>query len=48
MTYWYIVNRQPICPICKQKITEHTELQDKICKMITLLTWSSLFVIKGL
>ena len=36
MSYWYIVNRQPICPICKQKITEHTEFQDKICKMITI------------
>jgi len=30
------VNRQPLCPICKQKIAEHTELQDKICKMITI------------
>jgi hypothetical protein len=36
MSYWYIVNRQRICPICKQKITEHTELQDKICEMITV------------
>jgi NADH dehydrogenase/NADH:ubiquinone oxidoreductase subunit G len=36
MTYWYIVNHQLICPICKQKITEHTEFQDKICKMITV------------
>jgi hypothetical protein len=23
-----LVYCQPICPICKQKITEHTELQD--------------------
>jgi hypothetical protein len=32
----YIVNRQAMCPICKQKFIEHSELQDKICKMITI------------
>jgi hypothetical protein len=25
-----------MCPICKQKFIEHSELQDKICKMITI------------
>jgi hypothetical protein len=24
------------CPICKKKMSEHSELQDKICKMITI------------
>ena len=24
------------CPICRQKFTEHSELQDKICKIITI------------
>ena len=25
-----------ICPICKNKLKEHSELQDKICNMITV------------
>jgi len=30
------VNHKPMCPICKKKLIEHSELQDKICKMITI------------
>jgi hypothetical protein len=30
------VNRQPKCHICKHELIEHSELQDKICKMITI------------
>jgi hypothetical protein len=30
------INRGAICPICKKKLIEHSELQDKICKMITI------------
>ena len=25
-----------LCPICKKKLSEHSELQDKICKMIMI------------
>ena len=25
-----------ICPICKNKLTEHSKLQDKICNMIII------------
>jgi hypothetical protein len=25
-----------LCPICKNKLTEHSELQDKICNMIII------------
>jgi hypothetical protein len=25
-----------ICPVCKNKLKEHSELQDKICNMITI------------
>ena len=25
-----------MCPICKKKFIEHSELQDKICEMITI------------
>ena len=25
-----------ICPICKNKLKEHSELQDKICNMIII------------
>ena len=24
------------CPICKKRFNEHSELQDKICRMITI------------
>jgi hypothetical protein len=30
------MNRGAICHICKKKLIEHSELQDKICKMITI------------
>jgi hypothetical protein len=30
------MNREVKCPICKMKFTEHSEFQDKICKMITI------------
>jgi hypothetical protein len=30
------MNPQTMCPICKKKLIEHSELQDKICKMITI------------
>jgi hypothetical protein len=30
------VNHKPMCPICKKKFIEHSELRDKICKMITI------------
>jgi hypothetical protein len=33
----YIVNNSKnFCPICKRKLIEHSELQDKICEMITI------------
>ena len=28
------VGKETKCPICKKKFIEHSELQDKICKMI--------------
>ncbi len=31
-----VVNSKNICPICKTKIVEHSEFQDKICRMITV------------
>jgi len=36
LAYCNVVASQAKCPICKQKFTEHSELQDKICKMITI------------
>lgn len=30
------MNYNPMCPICKKKFIEHSELQDKICRMITI------------
>ena len=41
MTYWYIVNLQPMCPICKKILIEHSEFEDKICKMITIKEFSN-------
>jgi hypothetical protein len=33
----YILNNSKnFCPICKRKLFEHSELQDKICEMITI------------
>jgi hypothetical protein len=30
------MNHGATCPICKKKLIEHSELQGKICKMITI------------
>ena len=30
------MNSQTMCSICKKKLIEHSELQDKICKMVTI------------
>ncbi|MGZ8886938.1 MAG: hypothetical protein ACXW1A_01565 [Nitrososphaeraceae archaeon] len=30
------MNPKYMCPICKKKLIEHSELQDKICKMIAI------------
>ena len=32
----YIVNHEAMCLVCKKKLAEHSELQDKICEMITI------------
>ena len=32
----YVVMKEALCPICKKKLIEHSELQDKVCKMITI------------
>ena len=32
----YIVNDEAMCLVCKKKLAEHSELQDKICEMITI------------
>jgi hypothetical protein len=29
-------NSKNLCPICKRKLIDHSELQDKICEMITI------------
>jgi len=29
-------HNRTICPICKIKLTDHSELQDKICNMIII------------
>jgi hypothetical protein len=34
--YDHSMNHKSMCPICKKKLIEHSELQDKICKMITI------------
>jgi len=33
-----ILNLNPriVCPVCKTKIVEHSEFQDKICNMLTI------------
>ena len=36
MTLSILMNDRALCPICKKKLIEHSELQDKICKMITI------------
>jgi hypothetical protein len=30
------LNPRMVCPICKMKLFEHSEFQDKICKMVTI------------
>jgi hypothetical protein len=30
------MNHKAMCPVCKEKLAEHSELQDKICEMITI------------
>ncbi|MCD6038536.1 MAG: hypothetical protein K0S67_2429 [Nitrososphaeraceae archaeon] len=30
------MNHETMCPVCKKKLAEHSELQDKICEMITI------------
>jgi hypothetical protein len=30
------VNDEAMCLVCKKKLAEHSELQDKICEMITI------------
>ena len=32
----YIINHEAMYPVCKKKLAEHSELQDKICEMITI------------
>ena len=31
-----VSNSKNLCPICKRKLIDHSELQDKICEMITI------------
>ena len=31
-----LLNPRIVCPICKTKIVEHSEFQDKICRLITI------------
>jgi hypothetical protein len=30
------MNHETMCPVCKKKLAEHSELQNKICEMITI------------
>ena len=36
------VGKETRCPICKKKFIEHSELQDKICKMITIKQFANI------
>ena len=36
------VGKETKCPICKKKFIEHSELQDKICKMITIKQFANI------
>lgn len=36
LAYCDMMATQVKCPICKQKLIEHSELQDKVCRMITI------------
>ena len=36
------VGKETKCPICKNKFIEHSELQDKICKMITIKQFANI------
>ncbi|MGH9909692.1 MAG: hypothetical protein ACRD32_03550 [Nitrososphaerales archaeon] len=31
-----LTDKEPICPICRKKFTEHSEAQEKICKIILI------------
>jgi len=35
------IGEETKCPICKKKFIEHSELQDKICRMITIQQFSN-------
>jgi hypothetical protein len=35
------VNSKVTCPICKQRVTGHSELQDKVCKMNPIKQFSN-------
>ncbi|HLN35068.1 MAG TPA: hypothetical protein VK250_07275 [Nitrososphaeraceae archaeon] len=36
------VGKETKCPICKKKFIEHSELQDKVCKMITIMQFANI------
>lgn len=36
------IGRDTKCPICKKKFIEHSELQDKICEMITIKQFANI------
>ena len=36
-----LLNPRIVCPICKTKVVEHSEFQDKICRMITIKQFSN-------
>ena len=36
MSLFYLLTLPDRCPICRRKFTEHSEFQDKICKIITI------------
>jgi hypothetical protein len=36
------IGKETKCPICKKKFFEHSELQDKICEMITIKQFANI------
>jgi hypothetical protein len=36
------MNHKALCPICKKKLTGHSELQNKICNMITIKQFANI------
>jgi hypothetical protein len=36
LLYYIVSSSKVLCPICKRKLIDHSELQDKICEMITI------------